>query len=122
VEDREDLRRELGRRGEEAAARHLERRGYRILARGARLLRGDIDIIALRRGVLVFVEVKTRSGLACGPPEESVTPAKQKQIRKLAQAYLSRRRLEDAPCRFDVIAVRFEGESRPVLTQFEDAF
>jgi putative endonuclease len=122
VEDREDLRRELGKRGEEAAARHLERRGYRILARGARLLRGDIDIIALRRGILVFVEVKTRSGSACGPPEESVTPAKQKQIRKLAEAYLCRRRIESAPCRFDVIAVRFAGEGPPRLEHFEDAF
>jgi putative endonuclease len=122
VEDRKDARRDLGRRGEEAAVRHLERRGYKILSRGERLLRGDIDVIAFGRGTLVFVEVKARAGSACGAPEESVTPAKQKQIRKLAQAYLSRRRLEDAPCRFDVIAVLFDGDGRPVLTHFEDAF
>jgi len=122
MEDRRDFRRELGRRGEEAAARHLERRGYEILARGVRLLRGEIDIVARRRGTLVFVEVKARSGTGCGRPEESVTPSKQAQIRRLAQAFLVRHRLDDAPCRFDVIAVRFSGDDPAVVSHFVDAF
>jgi putative endonuclease len=122
MENRPDLRRELGRRGEEAAASHLERRGYKILARGARLLRGEIDIVARRRGILVFVEVKTRSGTGCGRPEESVTPSKQAQLRRLAQAFLVRHRLGDVPCRFDVIAVLFPEDGRPVVNHFVDAF
>ena len=122
MEDRRDFRRELGRRGEEAAARHLERRGFEILARGVRLLRGEIDIVARRRGTLVFVEVKARSGTGCGRPEESVTPSKQAQIRRLAQAFLVRHRLDDAPCRFDVIAVRFSDDDPAVVSHFVDAF
>jgi putative endonuclease len=122
MEVHRDLRRELGRRGEEAAASYLERRGYEILARGARLLRGEIDIVARRAGTLVFIEVKTRSGTECGRPEESVTPAKQAQLRRLAQAFLVRHRLDDAPCRFDVIAVLFSGDRRPVVNHLVDAF
>jgi putative endonuclease len=122
VEDRRDVRRELGRRGEEAAARHLERRGYEILARGVRLLRGEIDIVARRNGTLIFVEVKTRAGTGCGRPEESVTPSKQAQLRRLAQAFLMRHRWDDAPCRFDVIAVRFSDDDRPDISHFVDAF
>lgn len=123
MEDREDLRRKLGRRGEDAAVRHLQKLGYRILGRGVRLLRGEIDVIARGRdGSLVFVEVKTRAGPECGPPEEAVTSAKRDQLRRIAQAYLCRHRLEDAPCRFDVIAVSIPGEGRIVLTHIEDAF
>jgi putative endonuclease len=123
VEDREDPRRNLGRRGEAAAARHLQKHGYRILGRGVRLLRGEIDIIARGRdGTLVFVEVKTRAGPECGPPEEAVTFAKRDQLRRIAQAYLSRHRLEDAPCRFDVIAVSIPDDGHTALTHFEDAF
>ena len=123
MEDREDPRRELGRRGEEAAVRHLQKSGYRILGRGVRLLRGEIDIIARGRdGTLVFVEVKTRAGPAYGPPEEAVTSSKRDQLRRIAQAYLCRHHLDDAPCRFDVIAVVMPGEGRPVLAHIKDAF
>lgn len=123
MEDFEDPRRKLGRRGEKAAVRHLQKMGYRILGRGVRLLRGEIDIIARGRdGTLVFVEVKTRTGPGCGPPEEAVTFAKRDQLRRIAQAYLCRYRLEDTPCRFDVIAVSIPDEGCVVLTHLEDAF
>jgi len=122
MEAQRDLRRELGRRGEEAAARYVRSLGYEILERGLRLLRGEIDIVARRGGTLVFIEVKTRAGSACGRPEESVTPAKQAQIRRIAQAYLARHRSGDAPCRFDVIAVSFRADGRPAVSHFADAF
>lgn len=123
MEDREDPRRKLGRRGEDAAVRHLQKLGYRILGRGVRLLRGEIDVIARGRdGTLVFVEVKTRAGRGCGPPEEAVNFAKRGQLRRIAQAYLCRHGGENVPCRFDVIAVSIPAEGRPVLTHFEDAF
>ena len=123
MEDREDPRRKLGRRGEDAAVRHLHKLGYRILGRGVRLLRGEIDVIARARdGTVVFVEVKTRAGPGCGPPEAAVTFAKRDQLRRIAQAYLCRHRLEDAACRFDVIAVTIPGDGRAALTHFEDAF
>ena len=93
MEDHETDRLRLGRSGEEAAVRYLEKRRYTIVERGFRMLRGEIDIIARDGPTIVFVEVKTRRGLGFGPPAASVTPAKQRQIRRIAQAYLARRGL-----------------------------
>lgn len=112
----------LGRQGEEAAIRYLKKKGFRIVERGFRLLRGEIDIIAYDRKTLVFIEVKTRSGTGFGVPEESVTPAKQEQIRKIAQLYLLKKRLGDIPCRFDVISVLDDAPNDPILRHIPDAF
>jgi putative endonuclease len=114
--------RDLGLEGETVALRYLRRRGYVILGTRVRLLRGEVDIIARDGGTLVFVEVKARKGRGFGKPEESVTAAKQRQIRKLAECYLARNRLRDAPCRFDVIAVLCEDPGARVLEHIEDAF
>ena len=91
--------------GEALAALFLRLKGYRIEARNWRCTLGEIDIIALDRDTLVFVEVKTRAGRSAGSPEEAVTPAKQRRLALLAQAYLGARRDETPPCRFDVVAV-----------------
>jgi len=112
----------LGRTGEEAAVRYLEKKGYRIVERGFRLLRGEIDILAYDRATLVFAEVKTRTSQAFGLPEESVTPAKQAQIRKIAQGYLAHHHLEDIPCRFDVLSVLIDSDRRVMIRHLENAF
>jgi putative endonuclease len=95
----------LGDKGERVAAAYLEGKGYRILHRNYRFGRGEIDLIARKGGTIVFVEVKTRSSDSHGEPEEAVTPAKVRQIRKVASAYLAQRRIGECDCRFDVIAV-----------------
>lgn len=108
-----------GERGEEIAARVLGSRGYRIIARNWRpgnALRGEIDCIAWTRGprgekVLAFIEVKTRSGSSTTAPQESVTPSKQRQIGRLANAYVSLHRLDETPCRFDVVEVWIDDDS-----------
>jgi putative endonuclease len=112
----------LGKTGEEAAVRYLKKRGYKIVGRGFRLLRGEIDILAYDRTTLVFAEVKTRTSLAFGFPEESVTPAKQAQIRKIAQGYLAKHRLENVPCRFDVLSVMIGNDRQVMIRHFENAF
>ncbi len=112
----------LGRRGEEAAVCYLKKRGFKIVERGFRWLRGEIDIIAYDGGTLVFVEVKTRTDRTFGFPEESVTPAKQLQIRKIAQGYLARHRLEDTPCRFDVLSVIIDSRQQNFIRHLENAF
>lgn len=96
----------VGRTGEAIAVDYLRRRKYKIIETHFRFLRGEIDIVARDRTTLVFVEVKMRTGRAFGRPEESVTPAKQRQIRKVAEGYFLMRRLGDVACRFDVIAIR----------------
>ena len=112
----------LGKKGEEVAVDYLQKKGYRIVERGYRLFRGELDIIAYDRATLVFVEVKTRAGTEFGLPEEAVTPAKQNQIKRIAQGYLMERGLGDPNCRFDVLAILINGDDGPVITHFEDAF
>ena len=112
----------LGKAGEDAAIRYLEKKGYKIVERGFRLLRGEIDILAYDRATLVFVEVKTRTSQAFGFPEESVTPAKQAQIRRIAQGYLAKHHLDHVNCRFDVLSVMMGGDRRVIIRHFENAF
>ncbi|MHC4664092.1 MAG: YraN family protein [Planctomycetota bacterium] len=115
-------RREVGKRAEDAAAAFLKKKGMRILARNLRLQRGEIDCIALERDVLVFVEVKAATGDENQYPEEHVTEAKQRQLVKLALAYMRLHRLEDKDVRFDVVAVVFGKEGKPDIHHFPDAF
>jgi putative endonuclease len=112
----------LARAGEEAAARHLAARGWRIVARNVRLGRaGEIDLVAERNGVLAFVEVKTRRGGRFGSPAEAVTPAKRARIRALALAWLQREAPRARALRFDVVEVR-AGAGRATVTHLEAAF
>jgi putative endonuclease len=116
--------RSLGERGEDAAARYLRRRkGYVIAERRARVKIGEIDIVALDRDCIVFIEVKTRRGKMSGRPADSVTRQKQGKITRVALAYLKRRRLMEHRARFDVIEVVWpEDARRPEITHFENAF
>jgi putative endonuclease len=112
----------VGRTGESIALKYLLRKKYTIIETRFRLFRGEIDIIALDRKTLVFVEVKMRTSGAFGRPEESVTPGKQRQIRKVAQGYLLKHRLGDVACRFDVIAIRTGDGAGYAIEHFENAF
>ncbi|HYA48581.1 MAG TPA: YraN family protein [Burkholderiales bacterium] len=114
--------RTVGRTGEKIALAYLRRKGYKILETGFRFLRGEIDIIARDGATLVFIEVKMRTGLRFGRPEESVTAAKQQQIRKVAEGYLLKHRLVDTACRFDVVAISPDERGGHAVEHFEDAF
>lgn len=99
----------------------LQKNGYRILETNFRHKSGEIDIIAKDKGILCFVEVKTRRSLDFGLPQESITAAKQKQIAKAALFYLSRNNLLEANARFDVVSVLYEGAGRKIEL-IKDAF
>jgi putative endonuclease len=116
-----DPRQSLGRIGEDLACRELGQRGYVILARRYRTRHGEIDIVARHGEALVFVEVKTRHGMEFGGAGAAVTTMKQRRIVRMATDYLARKRLDDVPCRFDVVAIEFEGE-RPHIEVFTHAF
>lgn len=115
-------RTETGARGEAAAARFLESRGWTIVARNFRRREGELDLVASRDGVLAFVEVKTRRSATFGSPAESVTRRKQATIRLLARMFL----LESAPAarelRFDVVEVTPTGERTCRIGHIEGAF
>lgn len=102
-------RQATGRAGEAAAARHLVRAGYVILARNYRCPLGEIDLVALDRRTVVFVEVKARHGAAPASPLEAVTRRQRRRIARAAGHYLGRHRLLDRPVRFDVVGVWLDG-------------
>ena len=92
--------------GEKAAAWFLRLKGYRVLARNFQIKNGEIDIVAEdRRGVLVFVEVKTRTNDKNGSPADAVGYYKRKHLADAANVYLAKKRLFDKDARFDVIEV-----------------
>ena len=99
------LRKFLGRSGEDRAAKYLAAEGYTILERNVTAPQGELDLIALDGGTLVFVEVKTRTSEAYGAPELAVDRRKQERMVKAALGYLKRKKLHQMPCRFDVVAI-----------------
>jgi putative endonuclease len=101
----EDYRQSLGKRGEDLACVELQRRGYAILARRYRTRFGEIDIIARDGETTVIVEVKTRDGDKFGDGADAMTAWKQRRVANMAVDYLSRHKLHDRPCRFDVVAI-----------------
>ncbi len=95
----------MGRQGEKAAARYLEKAGYKILARNFGVRGGEADIIAEKEGIIHAVEVKSRSSRAFGSPEEAVTPLKARRLMRAAVSYCRSRNVSLSKLRLDVIAV-----------------
>lgn len=113
----------LGQRGEAVAARYLRHRGCKILARGDRFGPGELDLVALDRDTIVFVEVKTRQSHDAGHPAEAVDELKQRRLTRLAVTFLKRHRLLECPARFDVIAVTWPaGKWFPTIEHIKNAF
>jgi len=99
-------KRTVGSRYEEKAAAFLQTLGFQILEKNYRDRYGEIDLIAKDQRYLVFVEVKYRSSLKNGYPEEAVDGRKQARIRHAAQYYLYKKHAnDDIPCRFDVVSI-----------------
>jgi putative endonuclease len=109
--------RALGAAGEDLAAEWYERMGYRVVDRNWRCRLGEIDLVCRSGGLLVVCEVKTRTSDAFGAPEEAVTAAKQRRLRRLGARWLSEHRVRATVVRFDVVSV--EGGRVRVI---EDAF
>ena len=116
------VNKELGRAGEEAAARFLVRRGYDIVARNWTCAAGEADIIARDGAALVFVEVKTRSGCTHGLPEEAVGSEKRRKYEKIACLFLKEFEVVDVPVRFDVVAISVISPDRAFVKHHIDAF
>jgi putative endonuclease len=123
----EDPRRRLGALGERLAREHLERAGYRVLERNYRSRRGEIDVVALGHGALVFCEVKTRvRGGRAGPagPLEAIGRAKQRRLRVLAREWLSAHeggRPGARSLRFDAIGVTLDATGRLLALEHVEA-
>ena len=110
-------RRALGAAGEEAAARALVKEGWTLLDRNARTRSGEIDIVAERRGVLGFIEVKARRSRAAGTPEEAVDDGKASRVAKAAAEYLRGKGLSGARAEILVAAVDMDPAGKPVAVR-----
>lgn len=114
---------QLGRTGEEQAVIFLKRSGYSIVHTNYKTRIGEIDVIAKDGKVICFIEVKTRSSIRFGIPEEAVSLQKQRQISKSALLFLKQNKLLDNPARFDVVSVRFHlGNTEPKINLIKNAF
>jgi putative endonuclease len=105
VPPRRPLHLRVGALGEEAARDHLEAQGCRILTCNYRCRDGEIDLVADDYGVLVFVEVKTRSSSAYGPPRDAVTPAKRRKLARAASHYMLAHTEQERGYRADIVEV-----------------
>jgi putative endonuclease len=108
-----------GQSGEQAAVKYLIEQGYTILQRNYRYKRAEIDIIALKDTVMVFVEVKTRTSSVFGYPELSVGLKKEGQVLSAAEDYILKSKWE-SDIRFDIIAITLSPKYE--LHHIEDAF
>lgn len=111
----------LGRWGEERAAEFLEAKGYEVLGHNIRTEYGEIDLLARYHDILIFVEVKTRSSLDFGHPEEAVTDSKKQHMADAAESYLQSHPEHEADWRVDVITVRRRANQRQEIAHFENA-
>ena len=113
-----------GARGETLVYWYLRNAGYTIVARNrrARSGRGELDMVGWDGPVLSFVEVKTRSSGAAGPPEAAVSKAKQRRITRAANEYLRRLRRKPLGYRFDIASVAWDPEAGLQVRLIKDAF
>lgn len=113
-------RHETGRIGEDIAVEYLRQIGYQIIEKNFECKQGEIDIIAIDKEELVFVEVKTRTGEIYGTPREAVDKIKKKHIYKSAEYYIYLKHLENRPIRIDVIEV-YKRKEKYVLNHIKQA-
>ncbi|MBI3813365.1 MAG: YraN family protein [Nitrospinae bacterium] len=98
-------RKQTGKIGEDMATDFLKKSGYRIIERNYRCNMGEIDIIAVDKDVLTFVEVRTKNSSSFCQPQQTVTSPKQKKLQKLALYFLAHKKVKNMDCRFDVVAI-----------------
>ena len=116
-----DGRKSVGKAGEDLAERYLKRQGYAIVERNYRCPLGEIDLIALNKRVVVFVEVKTRRVDTSGAPLESVNAVKQRRLKRAALHYLNKHRLHDRDVQFDVVGISLRSDP-PAVQHVRHAF
>ncbi|MFH1355479.1 MAG: YraN family protein, partial [Candidatus Omnitrophota bacterium] len=113
--------RSLGRSAEDCAAELLKKNAYKILARNYRTKLGEIDIVALDKDTICFVEVKMRRTERFGSPLDSISRFKQRQISKAALIYLKKNKLLNKKARFDVVSMIYLKNS-PQINLIKNAF
>jgi putative endonuclease len=112
-------RQTIGTWGETIATGYLQERGYALVARNVRTPYGEIDIVVEKEGLIIFVEVKTRTSGSLGPPEISVTSRKRDHMVAAAEYYAQQNEIDH--WQIDVIAVEGRPGTKAEITHFENA-
>ena len=116
-------RKRLGRWGEKRSEKFLKRKGLKILTRNFRCKTGEIDLIMVDSdGSVVFVEVKARADEKFADAEDSITSAKKTRLQKAARFFLASYKIENRPCRFDIVTIILGQTGRPQIRHYENAF
>lgn len=115
-------KKELGNWGEDLAVEYLISKGYEILNRNFRTHHGELDIVAGKKDLLFFVEVKTRTSHSYFYPEDSVTRRKQMYLLEAAEQYLSLLQGDFINWQFDVISIEIDGQEKVHIEHFENVF
>jgi putative endonuclease len=113
---------ETGERGETLAYWFLRQAGYIVVGRNRRSRAGEVDLIGWDGPVLAFVEVKTRTSDAAGPPEAAVTRSQEKRIVRAAREYLRGMEHPPAACRFDIVSIFWDARAGYQVRLMKDAF
>jgi putative endonuclease len=114
---------DIGTLGEDISESYLKNLGYRILEKNFKCKCGEIDLIAINKGYICFIEVKTRYTRDFGTPSESVVFSKQHKIHKTAQVYILRKNIIDSNFRFDVMEVLLNHDNNGFsINHIQDAF
>lgn len=116
-----DNRQQTGKIGEDLAVDFLKKSGYKIIERNFRCELGEIDIIAVDKNILAFVEVRTKNSSSFCTPQETVTFSKQKKLQKLSLYYLTKKQIKNRDCRFDVVAIDLS-KGKNGIELFKNAF
>ncbi len=112
---------DLGKEGEELALKKIKRLGYKCIARNYRCVLGEIDIIALHKDCLVFIEIKTRKGKSLGYAKEAINGRKRRQLSKVALAYMKSNNCCETKSRFDVVAINLR-DGKEEVEVIQNAF
>lgn len=113
----------IGKQGELFAEQYLEKQHYTLIQKNFRCKLGEIDLIAKDGHIVVFVEVRTKTSTLYGPAYNSVTPRKQKQVKRVALFYISQHNLVNTQFRFDVIGITLNAETGAYhLDHIQNAF
>jgi putative endonuclease len=113
----------LGRWGERCCEQLLKAKGFKTLTRNFSCRTGELDLVMVDPdGVIVFVEVKTRTDEAFVPAEAAVTARKKRRMARAARYFLAVHEIENRPCRFDVVTIVLGRSGRPVTRHYENAF
>ncbi len=116
-----DLRKELGRTGEDIALNYLENKGWKLLHKNWRNKYGELDLIMHNQDKIIFIEVRTKKSLQYGTGTESVNKTKQQKIRKLAMMFLQDKKYYNHAIRFDVVSIYFAND-KINIQHVEEAF